>query len=139
MEPGVASGEAVGRGAVMADPVTMADAVGGGEAGFGRRRGLLPLVLWSGGLLLLTNSTAPAAATHLRCTNPASGASWELVVDHDRRLVDSYPASIGEKWISWFDPTDRGYFDLERTTGELQVRHASSTGGYYLFDKCEPL
>src|SRR5215471_12943758 len=72
--------------------------------------------------LVATASDAPAATTRFHCTNPASGASWEIVVDHDRSLVDALPAQITERWISWFDPSDRGYFDLERATGDLQVR-----------------
>jgi hypothetical protein len=105
-----------------------------------RRRFLLSLVgLAAASMVLPAPADALAAATRLRCTNPASGASWDVVVDQDRNLVDSYPAHITEKWISWYDPTDRGYFDLERATGELTVRHASSTGGYFLYDKCQKL
>jgi hypothetical protein len=89
--------------------------------------------------LAATAGDARAATARFRCTNPASGTSWEIVVDHERSLVDALPAQITERWISWFDPSDRGYFDLERATGDLQVRHASSTGGYFLFDKCRPL
>jgi hypothetical protein len=72
---------------------------------------------------------------HLRCTNPASGTSWQISVDLDQRTVDSQPAKITDSWISWPDPK-QGSFDLERATGKLQFRNASSTGGYYLFYNC---
>ena len=81
-----------------------------------------------------------AAATemlHLRCTNPASGASWPLNVDLDRRRVGSFSATITDKWISWRDPKE-GFFDLDRATGQLELRNASSTGGYFLHYKCRP-
>jgi hypothetical protein len=72
---------------------------------------------------------------HLRCTNPASGTSWAVAVDLDRGRVDSFPATINDKWISWHDPT-QGFFELERSTGRLQLRNASSTGGYFLYYIC---
>jgi hypothetical protein len=79
---------------------------------------------------------AVAAGTlRLRCTNPASGTSWPIVVDLDHRRVDSLAATITLEWISWHDP-GRGFFDLERATGKLQLRNASSTGGYFLHYTC---
>jgi hypothetical protein len=80
---------------------------------------------------------AAAGTLHLRCTNAASGASWPLAVDLDRSRVDSLPATITKKWISWHDP-QAGFFDLERDTGQLQLRNASSTGGYFLHYFCRP-
>lgn len=80
----------------------------------------------------------PAAAAEmlrLRCTNPASGASFPVVVDLDHRRVDRLAATITDKWISWRDPK-RGFFDLERASGRLQLRNASSTGGYFLNFTC---
>ena len=77
------------------------------------------------------------AILHLRCTNPASGASWPIVVDLDHGRVDSLAATITDKWISWHDPK-QGFFDLERATGKLQFRNASSTGGYFLHYTCRP-
>jgi hypothetical protein len=76
------------------------------------------------------------ASLELRCTNPASGANWVITVDLDRQLVDSLPATITDKWISWHEP-NRGFFDLERATGKLQFRNASSTGGYFLHYTCQ--
>ncbi len=41
---------------------------------------------------------------HLRCTNPASGASWPITVDLDHSRVDSLAATITDEWINWHDP-----------------------------------
>jgi hypothetical protein len=76
-----------------------------------------------------------ADTLRLRCTNPASGTSWPIVVDLDHGRVDSLAATITLEWISWHDP-GRGFFDLERATGRLQLRNASSTGGYFLHYMC---
>jgi hypothetical protein len=78
-----------------------------------------------------------AGILHLRCTNPASGATWPIVVDLDHARVDSLSATITDKWINWHDPK-QGFFDLERATGKLQFRNASSTGGYFLYYTCQP-
>jgi hypothetical protein len=78
-----------------------------------------------------------AAILHLRCTNPASGANWPLAVDFERGRVDALPATITQQWISWHDP-QAGFFDLERATGRLELRNASSTGGYFLHYRCRP-
>jgi hypothetical protein len=89
-------------------------------------------------LLVATAGDGPAAAAgilHLRCTNPFSGTSWPIIVDLDHDRVDSLAATITLEWISWHDP-ERGYFDLERATGRLQLRNASSTGGYFLHYTC---
>lgn len=80
---------------------------------------------------------AEAATLRLRCSNPVSGASWQIAVDLDRGLVDSIGATITDKWIRWHDPK-QGFFELERATGKLQFRNASSTGGYFLFFTCRP-
>ncbi len=92
------------------------------------------------GALLLGSAgdgRAVTAILHLRCTNPVSGASWPVVVDLDRGRVDSLPATITDKAISWHDPK-QGFFDLDRDTGKLQFRNASSTGGYFLSYTCRP-
>ena len=87
--------------------------------------------------LIAGASTARAGAvTVFRCSNPASGANWEIKVDYDRNLVDSFPAAISDRWISWDDAVNGGHYDLDRATGALTVRNASSTGGYFLYDKC---
>jgi hypothetical protein len=74
---------------------------------------------------------------HLRCTNPVNGANWGVLVDLDRNLVDGRSATITDKWISWRD-LKQGFFDFERATGRLQLRAASSTGGYFLRYTCQP-
>lgn len=81
-------------------------------------------------------AAAVAGMLHLRCTNPASGASWPVVVDLDHGRVDSFAATMTDKSISWRDPK-QGFFDLERATGKLEFRNASSTGGYFLYYTCK--
>ena len=91
-------------------------------------------------LLLASASDGRADAAgilHLRCTNPASGTSWPIVVDLDHGRVDSLAATITDKRITWHDPK-QGYFDFDRATGQLQFRNASSTGGYFLHYTCRP-
>jgi hypothetical protein len=85
----------------------------------------------SGGL------AADAGMLHLRCTNPVGGANWPVAIDLDHSLVDSFPATITAKWISWSDRTG-GVYELERATGKLQLRAASTTGGYFLHYTCQP-
>jgi hypothetical protein len=79
---------------------------------------------------------APSAATVLVCTNPVSHASWQIHIDFARRTVDSNPARISDANISWHDRTDGGNYTLDRKSGELTVVLASSTGGYFLHDRC---
>ena len=94
------------------------------------------LTLAATAALALAGGPAEAAATlNFCCTNPASGTSWRVVVDVDHALVDSAPAQIGGKSIIWSDP-ERRHFDLNRATGELEMRNASSTGGYFLYFRC---
>lgn len=103
-------------------------------AGLGR--GLLAVALL---LVAITASGGAGAAQrllHLRCTNPASGTNWRLVVDLDHDRVGSLPATITDQWIRWHDPKE-GFYDLERATGRLQLRNASSTGGYFLYYSCQ--
>ena len=83
------------------------------------------------------DAKAAAALLHLRCTNPTSGANWPVVVDLVRSRVDAFAATITDRWISWHDPS-QGFFDLERATGKLELRNASSTGGYFLHYQCRP-
>jgi hypothetical protein len=97
---------------------------------------VLPLL---GGVLLLDTraSAAEAQLLHLRCINAKGGANWSLAIDLDHGLVDSRPAKITDTWISWHNPNG-GTFELERSTGNLQLRAASSTGGYFLHYNCQP-
>lgn len=101
-----------------------------------RRR--LGAVVAAAVLLAATGGAGAAAQVlHLRCTNPASGTTWPLVVDLDHARVGSLPAAIGAKEISWRDP-QQGFFALDRATGALELRNASSTGGYFLHYTCRP-
>src|SRR5262245_36559328 len=79
--------------------------------------------------------TRPRAET-VRCTNPSSGATWQIRIDYDKRTVDSFPATISKLEINWQDPQHGGYYSLDRRSGELIVRFASSTGGFSLRDTC---
>jgi hypothetical protein len=74
----------------------------------------------------------------LSCVNRVGGAQLSIVVDLDAHLIDSLPATtFNDTWISWHD-RNRGYLDLERATGKLDIRNASSTGGYFLHYQCRP-
>jgi hypothetical protein len=90
-------------------------------------------VLWVAG----GHCVAHAAESAVACTNPASGAQWQIRIDYERGTVDSYPASITEDKISWHDASDGGNYTLDRKSGNLTVVVASSTGGYFLFDRCK--
>jgi hypothetical protein len=80
---------------------------------------------------------APHGETTITCSNLASGATWQVRIDYDRRTADSNPARISDARISWHDPTDGGNYSLDRTSGELTVIVASSTGGYSLRHRCK--
>ena len=79
---------------------------------------------------------AKAGATAVTCTNPASGASWQIIVDYDRATVDSNPATVSDAQIWWRDAKDGWRYTLDRKSGKLTVVLASATGGNFLFDKC---
>ena len=83
------------------------------------------------------HDAALAVDSAVTCTNPASGANWQIRIDYERSTVDSYPASITEAKISWHDASDGGNYSLDRKSGNLTVVIASSTGGYFLFDRCK--
>ncbi len=89
------------------------------------------------GISLACGCTAQAAILNLQCTNPASGTTWAIVIDLERHLVGSIPAEITDARISWHDPS-QGYFELDRASGRLEFRNASSTGGYFLHYRCRP-
>jgi hypothetical protein len=80
--------------------------------------------------------SAHAAAITFRCTNPKSGTTWEVKVDYDRSTADSFPAEITLSQIAWHDTLRGGYYDLDRASGELTFRNASSTGGYATHHTC---
>jgi hypothetical protein len=96
--------------------------------------GLLPLAVVA--IPISHGSAAEGGMLHLRCTNPVGGANWAVAVDLDHSLVDSRPATISGAWIKWTDPKG-GIYELERVTGKLQLRAASTTGGYFLHYTCQ--
>ena len=110
-------------------------------AGVGARARLcFPLLAGIAALTVGAVVSAVAAdhgATAITCTNPVSGTSWQIRVDYDRGTVDTYPARIGDAKISWHDATDGGNYTLDRKSGNLTVVVASSTGGYFLYDRCK--
>ncbi len=81
---------------------------------------------------------APNAESVFNCTNLASGAAWQIKINFHASTVDSNPARINNSTISWHDPTDGGNYSLDRSTGNLTVVIASSTGGYFIHDRCRP-
>jgi hypothetical protein len=84
-----------------------------------------------------SNAKAQRAATAITCTNPASGASWQITIDYDRSTVDSNPARISDTEISWRDATNGWNYKLDRKSGNLTVILASATGGNFLYDRCK--
>jgi len=84
---------------------------------------------------LLLGAAAPT--TSVTCTNPYSGTSWQIEIDYARGTVDANPAKISADSISWHDPHDGGNYTLDRASGALTVIVASSTGGYFLHDRCK--
>lgn len=95
--------------------------------------GLGALIFWASG----GHNGALAGDNAITCTNPASGTNWQIRIDYERSTVDSYPASITEGKISWHDASDGGNYTLDRKSGNLTVVVASSTGGYFLYDRCK--
>ena len=74
--------------------------------------------------------------TAITCTNPSSGATWQIKIDYDHSTVDSNPASISDSKIAWRDAKDGWNYTLDRKSGNLTVILASATGGNFLFDRC---
>jgi hypothetical protein len=79
---------------------------------------------------------AQESKTAVTCTNPISGASWQIAIDFERATVDSNQAKITLATISWFDPADGGNYTLDRKSGALTAIVASSTGGYFRHGRC---
>jgi hypothetical protein len=83
------------------------------------------------------SASAQPGATAVTCTNPHSGATWQIRIDYDRSTVDSNPARINDATISWRDAKDGWNYTLDRKSGKLTVILASSTGGSFLYDQCK--
>ena len=79
----------------------------------------------------------PRGEAAITCTNTTSGASWQIKVNYDQNTVDAYPASFSDAEITWKTPGGENY-KLDRKSGNLTVVVASSTGGYFLHDRCKP-
>ena len=65
------------------------------------------------------NGEAQEKETAITCTNPVSGASWQITIDYRTSTVDSHPAEITRGAISWFDPKDGGNYTLDLRSGDL--------------------
>jgi len=89
------------------------------------------------GLVVLTICVnAQESKTTITCSNPVSGASWQIAIDFERATVDSNQAKINLATITWFDPADGGNYTLDRKSGALTAIVASSTGGYFRHGRC---
>ncbi len=84
----------------------------------------------------IAHGKAQSAETAITCTNPASGATWQIRIDYDRKTVDSIAASVSDATIKWHDPKDGANYTLDRRSGELTMVVPSSTGGYFIHDRC---
>jgi glucose dehydrogenase len=102
----------------------------------------LAVGLWTllGALVVLgsgPHAGARAADSAITCTNLASGTQWQIRINYERSTVDSYPARISDTNITWHDTSDGANYTLDRKSGNLTVVVASSTGGYFLNDRCK--
>jgi hypothetical protein len=97
------------------------------------------ITVYAGGFLAafaMIGVRAQPPQTAITCTNPYSGATWQINVDYDRGTVDSAPAQISDATISW--QAENGWkYSLDRKSGKLTVTLASSTGGNFLYDQCK--
>ncbi len=83
------------------------------------------------------SAQAQKGETAVSCTNPYSGVTWQIRIDYGRSTVDGNPARISDSEISWRDRADGGNYTLDRKSGNLTVIAASSTGGFFLHDRCK--
>jgi hypothetical protein len=100
-------------------------------AGGRRLAGIIGMML----ALAASAGAACAAPMALHCTNTTSGATWDIPVDLAHGTVDAVPAQITDGAISWKDAALH-YYEFDRRTGLLDMHVASSTGGFYLTDRC---
>jgi hypothetical protein len=105
---------------------------------FPNRAFVAGIACWTLGFVVTAmTGHAQQSAAAITCTNPASGASWQVMIDYGKATVDSYPAKISRTEISWFDRKEQGNYTLDRRSGDLSVSIASSTGGYFRRSRCE--
>jgi len=95
-----------------------------------------PLAAGIGALVLGMTVPAVSAETAITCTNLTSGASFQIKIDYDRSTVDSNPAQISDREITWRD-ANRWNYTLDRRSGNLTIILASATGGNFLYDRCK--
>jgi hypothetical protein len=74
--------------------------------------------------------------SQFQCTNLKSGTTWDVKVNYDRNTADSFPAQITGSQIAWHDTLHGGYYYLDRASGALTFKNASSNGGYALHHTC---
>jgi hypothetical protein len=109
----------------------------------GRQQGLtrplaVGLVAFAAGVAVSAGAAdAPRGESAVTCTNPYSGATWQIQIDYDHGTVDSNPARISDTEISWRDASNGWYYALDRKSGNLKVTLASATGGNFLYDQCK--
>jgi len=89
-----------------------------------------------GSAVPLISAHAQHGETAITCTNPYSGASWQIKIDYDRSTVDANPARIADDTIAWRAPNGWKY-TLDRKSGKLTVILPSATGGNFLYDRCK--
>ena len=98
------------------------------------------LVAASVGLLAWSAAVSSAEIQHgeipITCTNPFSGATWQIKIDYDHATVDSNPARISDSEISWREAPAAGITGSTVRSGKLTVILASATGGNFLYDRC---
>jgi hypothetical protein len=94
------------------------------------------LIALAAGILVIS-AQAQKGETAVSCTNPYSGATWQIRIDYDRSTVDANPARINDATISWRDAKDGWKYTLDRKSGKLTITLASSTGGSFLYDQCK--
>ena len=95
------------------------------------------LVLGGAAALPVLGADGPRGAAAVTCTNPISGATFQIRIDYDQGTVDANPARFSDSQIAWKASADGGNYTLDRKTGNLTVVVASSTGGSFLYDRCK--
>jgi len=92
-------------------------------------------VLALGSAVWVSGAHAQSGGAVMTCTNPSSGATWQIHVDYGGHTVDSNPAEITDTVVEW--QSNGWKYSLDRKSGKLTVVVASSTGGNFLYDQCK--